>query len=75
MEEVKTQLEEIYTYVRSRDYNKVFLTLSLNDFIEAAKKNLYVNGNKQSKLAKLQVLENKIDSVIDRAIKLGDNKA
>lgn len=73
MQEIKTQLEEVYTYIRSRDFNKVFLGLTLNDFIESAKKSIYINNNAQSKLTRLQVLENKIDSIIDRALKLGDN--
>lgn len=70
MDEIKTQLQEVYTYIRSRDYSKVFGTLTFGDFIDRAKKEITIDGKRPSKQTKLNELETKINSVVERAKKL-----
>jgi hypothetical protein len=70
MDEIKIQLQEVYTYIRSRDFNKVFSSLTFGDFIDRAKKEITTDGKRPSKQTTLNQLESKIESVIERAKKL-----
>jgi hypothetical protein len=70
MDELKVELQQIYTYVRSRDFNSVFLQLGLSDFIDRAKAEINTDGIRPSKLTKLNQLDAKLSAIIERAKKV-----
>lgn len=68
--QTKTELQQLYSYIRSREYIKIFANQTLNDFIEIAKNEIKEDGKRPAKLTVLKTIKNNINSIIDRAKKI-----
>jgi hypothetical protein len=72
--QLKIELQNIYTYIRSREYTKIFSNLSFDDYIQLAINEINDDSIKISKLTNLTILQNNLDSIIQRAKNLPSSK-
>lgn len=70
--QIKRELQNIYTYIRSRELSKIIANLTFDDFIQNGINEINKDGERPAKLTKIKSLKNNLDSLIERAKNLPD---
>jgi hypothetical protein len=63
MQELRIQLQELYTFVRTREWTKTFMSKGIREFIEIEQ--LEIN----KKIEKNRAYLSSVDNIVDRAKK------